>query len=138
MGFKAPKKLYRLTFADDTDLAGLEVTMSSVPMGSLLEIQQLTGSAEDVAQDMTGFHRMIEIFTGAMLSWNLEDDFDQPVPTTPDGVLTLDPDVIMVIIAAWTKAISGVSDPLDAGSTSGPTSLEASLPMEPLSPNPAS
>lgn len=34
---------------------------------------------------------------------------------------------------AWIDEISGVSAPLDSGSTDGQPSLEASLPMEPLS-----
>lgn len=132
MGFKVKKKLYKLTFAQDTDLSGLEVTMTSVSMGKLLRIQELSDSP-DVTANMAAFHEMIEIFTGAMLSWNLEDDFDQPVPVTPEGVLTQDPDVLMVIIGQWVKAISGVADPLGAGSTSGAPSPEASLPMEAVS-----
>ena len=138
MGFKARKKLYRLTFADDTDLFGLEVVMSSVSMGTLLTLQEMSDRADEVAKDKTQFRDVIEIFAGAMLSWNLEDDFDEPVPVTVDGILTQDPDFIMAIITAWTKAIAGVADPLGDSSTSGAPSPEASLPMEPISPSPPS
>lgn len=138
MGFKAKKKLYLLKFADGHDLEGLEVTMSSVSMGTLLKLQQMGDRADEVAKDMAQFHELVEVFAGAMIGWNLEDDFDQPVPITVDGILGQDVDFIMAIILEWTKAISGVPDPLDAGSTSGPGSLEASLPMAPLSPSPAS
>jgi hypothetical protein len=135
MGFKAKKKLYRLTFADDTDMAGLEITMASVSMATLLRMQDLSDRGPELANDMTAFHESVSIFTGAMLSWNLEDDEDRPVPVTVEAVLDQDPEFILAIIAAWTKAISGVPDPLDAGSTSGAPSPAALPPMEPVSPS---
>lgn len=138
MGFKAKKKLYLLRFAEDTDMAGLEVTMSSVSMGALLDLQEMSTRADEVAKDKTEFRKVIEVFAGAMIGWNLLDDFDEPVPVTVDGVLTQDPDFIMSVITAWTKAIAGVADPLGAGSTSGAQSRAALPPMEPISPNPLS
>lgn len=137
MGFKAKKKLYQLRFADGHDLEGLEVTMSSVSMGTLLKLQEVGDRADEVAKDMSQFRGIVEIFAKAMIGWNLEDDFDRPIPVTVDAILDQDPDFIMAIILEWTKAISGVPDPLDAGSTSGERSLEAQLPMAPLSPNQA-
>lgn len=133
--FKAKKKLYRIAFADDTDLAGLEVTMTSVSMGKLLHLQEMSDRADEVARDGAQFREVVEVLAGAMLSWNLDDDFDQPVPVTVDGILTQDPDFIMAIITAWTKAISGVAAPLGEGSTSGGPSPAPSVPMEPVSPN---
>lgn len=133
MGYKAKKKLYRLKFAAGHDLEGLEVTMASVSMGTLLELQEMGNRADEVAKDMNQFRGLVDTFAGSMIGWNLEDDFDQPVPTTAEGILAQDPDFIMAIILEWTKAISGVPDPLAAGSTSGGQSLEASLPMAPLS-----
>jgi hypothetical protein len=138
MGFKAKKKLYLLRFAADHDLAGLEVTMSSVSMGALLSLQEMSTRQDEIVRDKTQFREMIEVFAGAMIGWNLEDDFDRPIPITVDGVLTQDTDFIMSIIVEWTKAISGVSRPLGDGSTSGGQSPEASLPMEPRSPSPPS
>lgn len=135
MGFKAKKKLYRLIFADE-DMAGLEVTMTSVPMGDLLSLQQL--DPKRAASDPAEFRELLEIFAGAMLEWNLEDDNDQPVPITVDAFLKQDIDFIFEIITQWSTAVSGVSAPLDGGSTSGATSLEASIPMDVLSPNPSS
>jgi hypothetical protein len=135
MGYKVKKKLYKLIFADE-DMAGLEVVMTSVPMGDLLALQQIDPKV--AATDPAQFRTLMEIFAGAMLSWNLEDADDQPIPITADDILAQDIDFIMAIISAWTSAISGVSAPLDGGSTSGGNSLEASMPMEPSSPNPGS
>ncbi len=136
MSFKAKKKLYLLRFTEDTDMDGLEVTMSSVSMGVLLQLEEMSTRADEVVKDMSQFRTAIEIFAGAMLAWNLVDDFEVPVPVTVDGVLMQDPDFIMGIITAWTKAISGVADPLDGRSTSGEQSPAASIPMEPVSRSP--
>lgn len=138
MGFKAKKKLYRLTFAEDTDMAGLDVVASSVPLGTLLRLQEMADRGEEIAKDKAAFREVVEILAGAMLSWNLEDDFDQPVPVTVEGILAQDVDFVIAVIRAWTKAISGVADPLGAGSTSGAQFPEASIPMEPVSKNPLS
>ncbi len=135
MGFKVKKKLYKLVFADE-DMQGLEVTMTSVPTGHLLRLQELSSAGSTaVAKDSGTFRELIELLAGAMLSWNLEDDDDQAVPVSVESLLAQDPDFLMEIISAWTIAITGVSAPLDGGSTSGDGSLEASIPMEPLSPS---
>lgn len=135
MGFKAKKKLYRLTWAPDTDLSGLEVVMTSVSMGTLLRLTEMSERADEIVKDRASFREVVEIFAGAMLSWNLEDDFDQPIPVTVDGVMTQDPDLIMSIITQWTKAIAGVPDPLGGGSTSGVPSPAGPPPMEAVSPS---
>lgn len=138
MGYKAKKKHYRLKFAEDTDMAGLEVTMTSISTGQMLRLQQLSGMGAAATKDPKVFGEMIKIFAGAIESWNLEDDDDTPVPATVAGAMAQDPDFIMAIISAWTMAIVGVSRPLDEPSTSGANALEASMPMETLSSNPAS
>ena len=135
MGYKVKKKLYKLIFADE-DIASLEVVMTSAPMGDLLRLQQIDpkGAAKSPAE----FRELLEIFAGALLSWNLEDDDDQPVPITVDAFLAQDIDFIKDIIHAWTEAIAGVSVPLEGSSTSGGKSLEASIPMDAASPSPGS
>lgn len=138
MGFKVKKKLYLVKFAADTDLAGFEITMASVPTATLLELEDMTGDAEKTKKDNGSFRRICEIFAGALIGWNLEDDQDQPVPANFDGIGTLDPDVVMAIIMRWTEAISGVSEALGKDSTSGSPSPEASIPMVPVSTSRAS
>ncbi|TMC47631.1 MAG: hypothetical protein E6J20_19380 [Chloroflexi bacterium] len=138
MGYKAKKKLYKLTFAEDTDMDGLEVTMTSISTGQMLRLQQLSGMGAAATKDPKIFGEMIGIFAGAIKSWNLEDDDDTPVPATVDGAMAQDPDFIMVIISSWCLAIVGVSGPLDGPSTSGANALEASMPMDALSSSPPS
>ncbi len=79
------------------------------------------------------FRELLEIFAGAMLEWNLEDDNDVAVPITVDAIMKQDIDFIFAIIKAWGDAVGGVSGPLADGSTSGAKSLEASMGMETLS-----
>lgn len=131
MGFKPPKKLYKLTFADQ-DMQGLVVTMRSVSVGSLLRLQELAEQGSDQAQATGTFREMMDMFSSALVEWNLADDQDEILPATLESALTLDTDFLMTVISSWTQAISGVSAPLDAGSTSGAPYPEASIPMEGL------
>lgn len=138
MGFKPPRKLYKLKFADE-EMNGLEVTMRSVSMGKILELQELSVTVGDDPQAKevaAQFRTMMTIFADALVEWNVEDDDEQAVPADFGGVLTQDPGFVMAVIQAWIQAISGVDAPLPAGSNSGATFPEASLPMEPLSPSP--
>ncbi len=138
MGYKAKKKLYKLIFADE-DMNGLEVIATSISMERILRMQELSAAGEQTTRSPAAFRELVETLAGAMLSWNLEDEFDQPVPVTVAGILAQDPEFVMEIVSSWTLAITGASGPLGDGSTSGGSSaLEASMPMEPLSPNPAS
>jgi hypothetical protein len=143
-GFKRKNKAYRLKFVD-SDLDGLEIVMRSVSTGRILELQEMatvTNAAIAAAQDGTDggtsvdpamVRKMVEMVAGAMISWNLEDDDDVPVPITVEGLLDQEIDFLMQIVMAWTEAIAGVAAPLEPGSTSGVNALEASLPMETLS-----
>lgn len=138
MGFRAPKKTYRLVFESE-DLAGLEVRAASMPLGELLEIQQLAdryGPGGSERPGMVEIDRMLGGFARALLSWNVEDDEGRPVPATLDGLKSLDFDFVLDIMLAWMDAVVAVPAPLAQPSSSGGTSLELSLPMEPLSPSP--
>lgn len=130
MGFKAPKKVFRLTF-EDSDYAGLVVLVRAASVGDMLDVQEIQDSVEggmtsQVAADT------FEMFAKALVEWNLTDDDDQPVPTTLDGLRGLDVDFLAFIIRAWAAQQTGIPGPLAEGSTSGATSPALSIPMEPL------
>lgn len=137
MGFKAKKKLYLLKFQDPS-YEGLEVTATTVSMETMLWVQSLGARVNDIAKDPAGFRQVVDVLVGAILSWNLEDDEDRPIPVSSAALLAQDPDFVSDIMVAWTAAITGVSGPLGEGSISGPQPPGLSLPMEPLSPNPPS
>lgn len=129
MGYKRNRKLYKLVFDQDTDYPGLEVVVGTVSMGQLITMR--TGKKNDDGKD--GVLASVELLADRMISWNLEDEEGQPVPTTLEAILSEDDDMVLNIISRWTDAISGVKAPLQQSSPSGEPSLVESVPMEALS-----
>lgn len=128
-GYKRAGKTFVLKF-DDEEYAGLEVEVGSASLGTMLNLQRLSEKLGEGGSNADIINEMMDVFAGRLLSWNLVDDQDQPVPTTVEGLSTQDMPFVMALIAAWTQAIAGVSAPLAGSSPSGGTSLEASLPMD--------
>lgn len=143
MGFKPPRKVYRLLFADE-DMAGLEVRARSMRLGQMMELLDLMELADRplTAEDKPKVHQLFATFAKALVSWNVEDDEEdggQPVPATLDGLYSQEQGFVIAIIKAWTEAVAAVPPPLPQPSSGGvPSALEASIPMAPLSPSPVS
>lgn len=139
MGFKAKATILKLKFVDD-EYEGLEIRAKSPSMGAFLEIAELADvdvtSAD--ADDVAAVLKLFEHFVNSVKDWNLEDDDGEPVPTTVDGLKTLDINFVMDVIGAWMDGVKGMSPGLPPPSESGPPSQEASIPMEALSPSPES
>ena len=132
MGYRAPRKTFRLVFEDE-DRAGLEVRARSASVGRLLEIEEKDG-AESVRM-------LFEAFADALEGWNLEDEDGNPVPATLAGLMSLDLDFATDLVAAWKEGITGISGPLERKSNGGAPSpdgapAELSIPMEPSSASP--
>lgn len=144
MGF-VRSRVFKLKF-DDPEFDGLEVKAKSVPLKQVLDLMDLDGAdfaALDKSARNETVRQMLTVFADALVSWNYEEEDPEtgdriPVPANMDGLLTLDVDFAFQIVTAWQSAVMGVSGPLGKRSPSGDRSLEASLPMEPLSPNPPS
>src|ERR1700704_5773047 len=86
-GYK--RKLYVLTWPDGHELAGLEVTTKGLPVKKLFELVQLSGQLTgegDVATKVAVADELFAGFAARLVSWNLEDDDDAPVPATLAGV----------------------------------------------------
>jgi len=136
MGYRRSPKAYRLKF-EDPDLAGLEVTARSLPLGDFLKVAELAGTGAGNGMKSAG--QLFAAFASALVEWNLEDDDGQPVPATLEGVHSQELDFMMTVVMAWIQAMSAVDTPLPGGSPNGvPSALAPSLPMEPRSPNPPS
>jgi hypothetical protein len=138
-GYQRKKKIYKLIFADE-EMNGLEVRCHSISIETMLELTALAGLAgkalsEFTTDDYDSVNTVFEAFSGALVSWNLEDEDGNPVPATLEGVKTQDLDFIDVIIKAWMERVAGISDPLARNSTAGQRSLEASIPMVTSSPS---
>jgi hypothetical protein len=133
MGYKPKRKTYNLDFTG-TDNEGLRVSIRGLNTGQYMDLFEAKTQAETGGET----NRLLTIMANQLVSWNVEDDDDMPVPATLDGIKTQDLDFNLAIVNAWTVAMAGVPAPLEQPSTSGESSLEASIPMEILSPSLAS
>jgi hypothetical protein len=157
MGYTHNRKRYHLMF-ENADYAGLEVTMTGSNLGDVLNSTKIgvamtegdtlakamsDTSAPDrqleLLQKMSGMEEVVDSFYRAfashLISWNVEEPPGTPVPPDFDGVKTQELSFINDIMTAWRTAVQGVDENLSPPSNNGGHALEASLPMEPSSPN---
>lgn len=131
MGYKRTPKQYNLVFGEDSEFAGLEVTVSSISVGELLEFQALQEKVKE--EDFASIEMLLEKFTGAVKDWNLEEEDGTPIPVSVESVKAQDLEFVLTLIEHWIEAVSAVTRDLGKASNSGATSEEERLPMEALS-----
>lgn len=127
MGYKPKRKIYTLAFEGE-EYEGLEVRIRGLNTGQVMDIDAARGDGGDGA-----IVTMLKLMADQLVEWNVEDDYGQPVPTTFEGVRSLDIDFNWAVIDAWQNAAAGVNTPLESGSTDGEPALVASIPMDALS-----
>src|SRR4051812_14088352 len=101
MGFKPKKTTYTLDFTNQgDDFEGLEVRTGMLSLGTFLKISSIVDN--DVA-DLTEAEvdELFEQFCTVLLEWNIEDDSDQLVPTTKEGLYSLEFPFVMRLILTW-------------------------------------
>jgi hypothetical protein len=135
MGYK--RKTLKLVFEDEP---GLEVYARSVSVRKFVSVMQLADQLVS-KPDEASIEEMVTWFADRVISWNLVDDDDQPVPFDPDTLMDEDFDLVFKILMGWVSAISGALKlpPLeltpDTPATGpGPAEEEASIPMSPATP----
>jgi len=124
MGYKIPNtgRVYHLQFADE-DMAGLEITVRAIPIGRY-----------EASEDGDN---VLEVFAESLVSWNVEDAEDRPVPATIEGIKLCDTAwLVQRVLPQWRRTILGYNDPLVVSSNGGQPSGPVPLPMAPPSPNP--
>lgn len=127
-GFKANRTIYNLVFDDPhSDVEGLVVR---IRRGSIAERE----AYDDIETDLL----MLEFYASIIVEWNVEGDDGELVPITVDGLRSLEDTTFIAIQRAWIQAGREVSAPLEQPSSDGAPSLEAQIPMEPLSESRAS
>ncbi|WP_069625326.1 hypothetical protein [Streptomyces niveus] len=127
-GYRHKRKRINVTFEGDHEYAGFEAVLRGKSLGEYLN---LMGIGE---VDMSGIADQLKEMGRALISWNLlDEDTGEPIPPTQEAVYEQDQDLMLALATAWADGLAGVSAPLESGSTDGQPSLEASLPMEPLS-----
>lgn len=128
MGYKATPRTVKIQFAEGHEHHGAEARARRMSLG---EWEAVIEGDEDNA---------LAEFTQRLVSWNLTDDDDQPIPATAEGLRQVDTSLVTALKNAWLQSIVGVhtADPLSQSSPSGAPSLVESVPMEALSPSLAS
>ena len=132
MGFREPESTITIRFAEGHKYHGLEATVRS------LSIDEYATGLGWYGSDGWSDGETVAHFYKALISWNLTDKSDQPIPVSE--ARTRDQRLIRELNRAWVQVLVGVhdSDPLPEGSTSGESSPAPAIPMAPLSPNPPS
>lgn len=163
MGFKR-NKTFVLVFEDE-DLAGLEVKARGATVAGMLGAVELLATFEGSgklaggmsAKDLAHFDRLFRTMAGCpaecldqhdelppgqdhylnrLVSWNLEDEDDQPVPADYYGLMSQDADFAMTLVMAWMDGVLGTPGPLGRNSNDGMPPEGVSIPMETLPPVP--
>ena len=119
MGYRTVPRIYTLEF--DGDLEGLVVKAKAIKFGKVRRLLSIMG---DDTQETEAMQEIVTTLTEALLAWNMEDEQGVEIPLNEAGIDDLEyPEVI---------AITGPSEELGKGSSSGETSLARSLTMEAL------
>jgi len=148
VGFREKDPTYVLTFEGDA-YEGLIVKVSETPFGEQQKLESqnadlvpLIGKkpeeikAEEFAAALEHSKGLVDAFLDHLVEWNIEDATGDPIPATREGMARVSTTLGRHVIKTWWEFVSGeISAPLGSGSSSGAPSLEASLPMEPLSPS---
>jgi hypothetical protein len=124
MGYKGTPRAVRIVFAEGHEHHGAEARARRMSLG---EWEAIIESDEDNA---------LAEFGKRLVSWNLTDDDDQPIPATSEGLRQVDTSLVTALKTAWLQSIVGVH--LPQSSPSGEPSPVESIPMEALSPSLAS
>lgn len=125
MGFKAPARTASIQFDENSPFHGAEITVRlNVPMGLVFELQKFSAASSD--QEAT----IRKLGDTLLISWNVTDDADQPVPANGEGLLAQPPEFVWGIISGWQEAMTVPSVPLGLPSKSGELLAAQSTPME--------
>ncbi|MFG3510252.1 hypothetical protein ACGF5F_32670 [Streptomyces sp. NPDC047821] len=128
MGYRHQIPRVNVRFEEGHEYHGFEAVLRKLKLGEWLEITGINGDA-----GVRHVGDQLEKMADRLISWNLEDEEGQPVPTTREAILEQDQGLMLAVLNAWIDGITGVSAPLGPSSPAGEPSLEASIPMETLS-----
>jgi hypothetical protein len=117
MGYRKVPTVYHLTFADP-EYDGLEVVMTSIKIGKIRKLMRVLDEEGRTQEQMD---EMFNLIDEGLVSWNLEDENGQPVPTTVAGIEDQELQFILDILETWLDGMTGVNDDLGKGSSSGET-----------------
>jgi hypothetical protein len=133
MGYRRDRKVFRLNFTEPA-MHGLIVEARSLSLDKVTRIVALSTTVQDT-KDATAVAELFDMFSEALVSWNLEEEDGTQVPATRVALGAEDFDFALAIVLAWLDAVVTVPVPLSPGSPNGGLSPGVSIPMAPLSPS---
>ena len=127
--YKRERRTYIMEFADP-EYEGLEIKVRSIPIRNFQHLMSLDPESADTKVRAESINQMMMAFAEALVSWNMTDENDQPLPTTLEYIESEDVDFIMTCISQWMSAVSRVDDasPLDESSPAGQQEAAPSQP----------
>jgi hypothetical protein len=133
-GYRRPPLL--LVF-DGEQYEGLEVRCRRPTIGDILDLARLRTVTADATEAavMAKVDGLMARMASLITAWNLVGEDDEPVPVTAETVAGQDYEFVLAIAGAIGAGGAGVAPPLPQPSEGGVPSLEASIPMETLSPS---
>lgn len=135
--FKREKRTYLLRFDPEEfpDLDGFECYCRGATLEQFVGVAALSETLKtEEGRTEDNIRKQYEVFARFLQSWNLDDDDDQPVPCTYEGLATLEVDFVLAIQAAWQQALAGVPKASSETSPSGDQSgAESRLQLATLS-----
>lgn len=139
MGYKRQRKTLRLRFEDEPEL---EVLAKSVSVRKFLGVARWADDMRAGKVDQAGMEEICTWLAEQIVSWNLEDDDGQPVPVSADYLLDEDFDWTIKVFMGWFGAIVGAlklpATEFPGEAQASPDPEEASIPMQPVTPDSAS
>lgn len=124
MGYKKVPTIYTLDEIPGEE--GLIVRIKSIKFGEVRKLMRLTDDQSDESLD-----QMFKMLTNSIVSWNLEDENDQPVPVSIESLEDQDMEFVMRIIECWMDRMTAPGLDLGKDSQSGakfpgrPVTMEA-------------
>lgn len=130
-GYKVQRTTFRLLFADP-EHEGIEVRVRALSFGERVHVAYGLSpvAGESFEEQKAKFDELHALFVDHLVEWNLteEDDEETPIPATLEGLYSLEPDFIGLIIGTWQAGRAAVPAPLEQRSTDGELSpVESAL-----------
>ena len=121
-GFSPKKSSYKIVFADpNDDLLGLEITVHEFTIGDIRSLMRVQGaiSSEQVGVNTKNALEVFDFFGKSLISWNIVDENDKPVPANTKGLDYLGLTSVIKIINVWMEEVAQISTPLENRSNNG-------------------
>ena len=124
-GYKRERRIYVMEFADP-EFEGLELKVRSIPIRDLKHLMVLDPESDDPKIRAESINQLMCAFAEALVSWNMTDEKDVPLPATLEYIESEDVDFVMMCIGRWMRVVSSVDDasPLASNLPPGPPNLE--------------